>query len=179
MLVAKEKRKENIAEYILYLYQIEDLIRAFKLDMSLIENKLVSSYKADEKTSQEITQWYQNLVTIMEKEGIREKGQMQFLSNLISDVNSLHLKLLETKKFPSYIQNFQSVAGLLTELKIKNTTAKNDFDLAITSIYGFLLLKIQQKNISAETTDAIKRISQWVAALSKIYLDLEKGKLDI
>ena len=54
MLVAQQKRKENIAEYILYLYQIEDLIRAFHLDISKIEIKLVSQYQVDEKTKQEI-----------------------------------------------------------------------------------------------------------------------------
>ena len=50
MLVAKQKRKENIAEYILYLYQVEDLIRAFQLDMDIIENQLVSRYDAGEET---------------------------------------------------------------------------------------------------------------------------------
>ena len=179
MLVAKQKRKENIAEYILYLYQIEDLIRAFKLDMSLIEDKLVSNYKADEKTSQEITNWYLNLVMMMEKEGIQEKGHLRFLSNLINDVNNFHLKLIETKKDVSYIQIFQSVAGLISELKVKNATAKNDIDLAITAIYGFLLLKIQQKKISDETTEAIKRISHWLAGLSRLYLIYEEGKLEI
>ena len=62
MLVAQQKRKENIAEYILYLYQVEDLIRAFQLDMNLINEKLVASYRVDEKTSKDISAWYENLV---------------------------------------------------------------------------------------------------------------------
>ena len=77
MLVAKQKRKENIAEYILYLYQIEDMIRAFKLDMKLIEERLVANYKADDKTKAAITDWYANLVLMMDKEKIREKGHYQ------------------------------------------------------------------------------------------------------
>ena len=28
MIIAQKKRKENIAEYLLYMWQIEDLIRA-------------------------------------------------------------------------------------------------------------------------------------------------------
>ena len=54
MFVAQQKRKENIAEYILYMYQIEDLIRAFKLDMDLIQHNLISKYKVDEKGTNEI-----------------------------------------------------------------------------------------------------------------------------
>lgn len=178
MLVAKQKRKENIAEYILYLYQIEDLIRAFKFDISLIEERLVSNYKADETTSKAITAWYENLLTMMEKERIQEKGHLQFLTNLISDVNDFHLKLIETNGDKVYVQTFKTVAGLVEELKQKNQSAKNDVDLAIDAIYGFLLLKMQQKEISIDTTEAIKRLSSWLGALSKLYKDFETGDFE-
>jgi hypothetical protein len=178
MLVAKQKRKQNIAEYILYIYQVEDLIRAFKLDMDLINDRLVSRYDADEKTKEAISAWYENLVVMMNKEGIQEKGHLQFLSNLIADANQFHLKLMETGQDTLYTQIFHSVAGLLTELKEKNTEAKGDFDLGITAVYGFLLLKMQKKNISIDTTEAIKRISNWLSALSKLYRDFESGDLE-
>ncbi|MBN1986608.1 MAG: DUF4924 family protein [Prolixibacteraceae bacterium] len=178
MLIAKQKRKENIAEYILYLYQVEDLIRAFRLDMNLIEKQLVKSYRADENTSKEITDWYSNLVIMMDKEGIREHGHLQFLVNLIDDVNQVHLKLMETGVDSIYVTTFQSVAGLITELKQKNKEAQNDVDLSITAIYGFLLLKMQKKAISDETSDAIKRISQWLGLLSKMYKKYEEGDLE-
>ncbi len=178
MLVAKQKRKENIAEYILYLYQVEDLIRAFKFDMSLIEEKLVSNYVADETTSKAIADWYKNLVVMMEKEKIQEKGHLQFITNLISDVNDFHLKLMETQEDKMYVQAYKLVAGLVEELKQKNSEAKNDVDLGITAIYGFLLLKMQQKQISIDTTEAIKRISAWLSALSKLYKDFENGDFE-
>ncbi len=178
MLVAKQRRKENIAEYILYLYQVEDLIRAFKGDMELIEQRLVANYKADEKTAEAIRAWYQNLATMMEKEHIEEKGHLQFLTNLISDVNDFHLKLIETSKDGSYVQAFNAAAGLVEELKQKNPTAKNDVELGISSIYGFLLLKMQKKDISVDTTEAIKRISNWLSSLSKLYRDFEAGDFE-
>ncbi|MDX1285089.1 MAG: DUF4924 family protein [Draconibacterium sp.] len=178
MLVAKQKRKENIVEYILYLYQVEELIRAFKLDMELIRERLVSNYKADEATSEAIAEWYENLVAMMEKERIQEKGHLQFITNLIGDVNDFHLKLVETQKDGLYVQTFQSAAGLLTELKEKNPSAKNDVDLGISSVYGYLLLKMQQKDITIDTTEAIKRISSWLSALSKLYKEFEKGEFE-
>ena len=33
MIVAKQKRKEKIAEYLLYMWQVEDLIRANQFDI--------------------------------------------------------------------------------------------------------------------------------------------------
>lgn len=178
MLVAQKKRKENIAEYILYLYQVEDLIRAFHFDMDLINDKLVTKYQADEKTSGEISEWYKNLLAMMEKEGIQKKGHFQFITNLLSELNEFHLRLLETKADNIYISIFQAVAGLVNELKQKNPEAITDVQVAIDGIYGYLMLKIQQKEITDETEEAVKRLSHWLAHLSKLFRDYEKGDLE-
>ncbi len=179
MLIAKQKRKENIAEYILYLYQVEDLIRAFQFDMNLIQEKLIANYQADEKASDKITDWYNNLVVMMEKEGIKEKGHLQFLTNLISDINEFHIKLMNTGTEKVYVQNFKSVSGLITELKQKNKIAKNDIQLGLDTVYGFLLLKMKKAEISDGTINAVKQLSQWLGILSKLYKDFEAGKLDL
>jgi hypothetical protein len=42
-----------------------------------------------------------------------------------------------------------------------------------------MLLKIQQKEVTEETKDAVKRLSQWLAFLSKLYKDFESGDLEI
>ena len=179
MLVAKQKRKENIAEYVLYLYQIEDLIRAFQFDMNLIQEKLVANYQATEEISAEIVDWYNNLVVMMEKEGIRENGHLQFLTNLIADINEFHMKLMANDTEKAYIQNFKSVAGLITELKQKNKIAKNDIQLGLDTVYGFLLLRMKKAEISTGTENAVKQLSAWLGFLSKLYKDFEVGDLEL
>jgi hypothetical protein len=179
MLIAQKKRKENIAEYILYLYQVEDLIRAFSLDMDLINNKLVKSYKADEKTAAEISAWYKNLVVMMEKEGRQETGHLQFLQNLTDDLNEFHLKLLESEVVAKYSTQFKPVAGMINELRLKNPSNTGDVQVAMDGIYGYLILKIKQQEISEETHQAVKSMSQWLAHLSKLYKDYEAGDLQL
>ncbi len=44
MIIAEQKRRENIAEYLLYMYQVEDMIRANKLDFDSIERTLISKF---------------------------------------------------------------------------------------------------------------------------------------
>ena len=50
MLIALQKRKENIAEYILYLWQVEDLLRALQFSPEAIYSTLVAKTEgADEQ----------------------------------------------------------------------------------------------------------------------------------
>lgn len=42
MLIAQQKRKQNIAEYILYLWQLEDLLRALQFSPEAIYSQLVA-----------------------------------------------------------------------------------------------------------------------------------------
>jgi hypothetical protein len=178
MIAAQQKRKENIVEYILYIYQIEDFIRALQFNISNIEMQLVSQYQVDDKTRIEILDWYKNLVVMMEKEGIREKGHLQFLVNQINDLNEFHLKLMETEINKEYVGVFQSISGLITELNQKNKSVKNDLQISIDAIYGFLLLKMQQKEVTNETIEALKRLSSWLGLLSKLYKDFELEVFD-
>jgi hypothetical protein len=178
MLTAQQKRKENIVEYILYLYQIEDLIRAFQFDIAKIKSNLITQYQVDEKIKLEISEWYKNLVVMMQKEGVQDKGHMQFLTNLINDLNELHLKLMETGIEKAYVSEFQTVSGLITELNLKGKVVNNDVQTSLDAVYGFLLLKMQKKEITAETTEAIKRLSKWLGILSKLFKDFEEGSLE-
>lgn len=179
MRIAQQKRKENIAEYILYLYQIEDLIRAFGLDMSKINEFLVHSYRADKEETKKISAWYENLMLMMQKEGKQHTGHLQFLSNLLNELGEFHLRLMQNEADPMYVRIYQAVAGLLLELKKKNSTAASDVEVAIDGVYGYLLLKIQKKEISEETKEAMTRVSQWLAYLSKLYKDYESGDLEM
>ncbi len=179
MLIAKQLRRENIAEYILYLFQVEDLIRAFYSDEELIQKQLVAKYQTDEITSEQIAEWYINLARMMEKEGIQKAGHLRFLTNIVNELNEFHLSLLKTEVDPKFVQNFRSVAGLLSELRKKTNTDANDIQLALDSVYGFLLLKLKNAEISAETTEAMKSLGYWLSVLSKHYKDFEAGEMEM
>lgn len=57
MKIAQAKRKENIAEYLLYMWQVEDIIRAFNLDINAIKENIIDHYDVDEQEKKEITDW--------------------------------------------------------------------------------------------------------------------------
>ena len=69
MLTAKKKRRENIAEYILYLWQLEDLLRALQFSPEAIYSQLVQPSGLTEAQKQETFLWYMDIVNLLREEG--------------------------------------------------------------------------------------------------------------
>lgn len=75
MIIASEKRKNNIAEYLLYMWQIEDLIRANKFDIESIRANVIDRFEGlSPEDKHRMEEWYESLVDMMRREGIVEKG---------------------------------------------------------------------------------------------------------
>ena len=98
MIVARQKRKENIAEYLLYMWQVEDLIRANNFDMDAIRRTVVDRYDQPAEVREEIARWYEELLEMMRSEGVKEKGHIQLNKNVIITLTDLHLRLLKSPK---------------------------------------------------------------------------------
>ena len=179
MLVAREKRKTNIAEYILYMWQVEDLLRACLFDVGLIQSKLVSRFNADEKTAKEISEWYNNLSLMMEKEHITEKGHLQVIVNLTNDLNEFHLKLIETQADEKYLQLYRMNQDAISELIQKSGgSVQNEVEACLNALYGVLLLKLKNVEISPLTQHTVEGFGQLIGHLSARYIQFENDDFD-
>ena len=62
MYIAQELRKKNIAEYILYMWQVEDTIRAFGCQLSRIRREYIEQFDYTDEQKEEETDWFGNLI---------------------------------------------------------------------------------------------------------------------
>lgn len=175
MIIASQKRKENIAEYLLYMWQIEDLIRAYNLDMELIEQNIISKYNIDEETRRQMVEWYESLIDMMRREDVVKSGHLQLNKNIIIQLTDLSNMLLKDPRYTEYSAEFYKALPFIVELRAKaHENAVGEIETCFTALYGMLLMKLQGKTISPETTVAIKQISHFLAVLSHYYkLDAE------
>lgn len=177
MLVAQKQRKENIVEYMLYMWQVENLIRANGLDMQKIEDTIVKKYQTDSPEQyQEIYDWWDNLTEMMRLEKKEERGHLQVTQGLMNDVYNFHLYLLTQPEEAAYQNAFQTAWSDLSvlEKKIPQGDKLHHVELALTGIYDYFVLKLQGKTILADTTNAVMRISHFMALLSAKYLKAER-----
>ncbi len=179
MFAAKKKRKENIIEYIIYMYQIEDTIRACRLDFDKIKNLVISEYDLNKKEKKEIEDWYGGLLNQMKSEGIEKNGHLQFVKNILSDVNELHLWLLKNAQNSTYSKTYNQVRPLLMEyLARTKTDYEHEIEIAINVIYAYIMLKMQKKEIGEETFEAVTEISRLLSLLASNYKNYEAGNFE-
>jgi len=179
MLIAQEIRKTNIAEYILYMWQVEDLLRACSFNAELIDKKLVSRFNADEETTKRIAAWYNNLAIMMEKEHVREKGHLQVLVNLVSDLNEFHLKLLETQKDDEYVKLYKLNKDTISEFIHKSGgSVQTEVEACLNALYAVMLLKLKNAEITPLTQNTMQGFGRMIGHLSARYIQFENDDFD-
>lgn len=179
MFIAKELRKKSIAEYLLYMWQIEDIIRAMGCSLPLIRKAYISKFTdyTDEQKEDEID-WFGNLVRMMNEEGKRDQGHLNINDIIVRDLVDLHQRLLQSNKFPIYNAEYYKVLPFIVELRGKGDKNISEIETCLDALYGIMMLRMQKKEISPETEHAIKEISTFIGMLSDYYLKNETEGLD-
>lgn len=179
MFIAKELRKKSIAEYLLYMWQIEDIIRAMGCSLPLIRKAYVSKFTdyTDEQKEEELD-WFGNLVRMINEEGKREQGHLDINTIVVKDMADLHNRLLKSDKFPIYNAEYYKVLPFIVELRNRGDKDVNEIETCLDALYGIMMLRMQKKEITPETEHAVKEISTFIGLLSDYYIKEESEGLD-
>lgn len=180
MIIAREKKKKNIIEYILYMFQIENSLRALQLDTDQVEKQLIAKYDQPDEVKKEIREWYRGLITMMKEEKIETKGHLQFLRNTINDLYGIHIMILKSGEDKKYEEVFNDARNDLALLQKKTGhDSAHEVETGLEGIYGYLLLQIRNREITAETREAIRKITEWLYLLATRYRQFESGEKEL
>ena len=179
MFIAEKLRQENIAEYLLYMWQVEDTIRAYGCDAERIAREYVPQFRLDAEKAAKLSQWYANLCAMMRSEGVREKGHLQINRNVTAELAELSQQLLESHNFPRYRSAYFRALPDIMELRKKgNASTLSDIEVCFNALYGVMLLRLGKKPVSEGTEAAAKEISGVIALLAAYYRENRKKPLD-
>lgn len=178
MFIAQELRKKSIAEYLLYMWQMEDLIRAYGCSLSRLRREYIDKFDYTDEQKDEETDWFGNLIRMMNEEGRRQEGHLQINKIIVKDLADLHNRLMLSGKFPFYNAEYYKVLPFIVELRNKGDKEVNEIENCLDALYGVMLLRLQQKPVSDETESAIKEITTFIGMLSDYYIKDRTEGLD-
>ena len=176
MIISQQLRKTNIAEYVLYMWQVEDIIRAYQCDLSAIKREYISRFDLTDEQRDEMVDWYGNLIRMIREEGLTAGGHIQINKIVVQQMNELHAQLLSSPKFPFYNAEYYKVLPFIVELRNKGSKDISEIETRLNALYGVMMLRLQQKEVSKSTENAVKEITTFLGMLSDYYKkDKEEG----
>ena len=176
MYIAQQLRKNNIAEYLLYMWQVEDLLRAYECSLSRVRREYIDRFNYTDEQKEEMTDWYGDLIRMMNQEGCRENGHLQINRVVMQQLVELNAQLLSSTKFPFYTSEYYKVLPYIVELRKRGNAEEPEIETCFNALYGTMMLRLQKKEISPDTSHAIKEITTFIGMLSDYFKkDKEEG----
>jgi hypothetical protein len=176
MIISEQLRKTNIAEYIIYMWQTEDMVRSLDYDIDKIQLQIIDKYDTDTKTKQNIKKWYLGIIRMSELENIKKSGHLQVITNLVNDLNELHVWLLNQPEEISYKIKYETALPAIRDLSSKMKNApENDIDICLHGLYAIMLLKMKNIELSKATQSAIETFRDLISVLAFKYKEREEN----
>lgn len=168
MNIAENKKRTNISEYIIHMYQTEDLIRAFDFDMDNIRQYVIKHIPVDEAEKEELAGWYQGIMKKMEQEGVNEKGHLQETQKHVDELTDLAEKLkVEDDRFKAI---YDSAKPHIDEgLEFAKGEINGEIQICLNGIYGLLLARMNGREVPEELMTGINSFGEVLSYLSYKY----------
>ncbi|CAG5085834.1 DUF4924 family protein [Parvicella tangerina] len=178
MYISRQKREENIAEFVLYMWQIEDVIRACNLDLAKIEKTIIANQDLEEAQKEELKKWYKDLCNKMKIQKIEKVGHLREVNEVVEELSMLHNSLLTYYKDEKYIEFYSFAEQFIDEFKkVSNNPKASNIEVMFTALYAKLILKLQGKDISSSTEEAFDAFRNVLAYLASKYKQMQNGEL--
>lgn len=171
MTTAAIKKESHIVEYVLYVWQMEDVARAAKFDVGALRSMFAGQEDED-------LDWILDLARTMKLERLEETGHVVHIQETLTEMALLHDLLVGPMEDPIYVKSFQAAEPLLNELNERKM--KGDYshpvERMLTALYGWLVLRMRKEEVSLETEAAMVAIREMANSLAKGHLKIYSGQ---
>jgi len=179
VFIAHKLKRENICEYLLYMWQVEDLIRAFDLNIDAINKHIIAPYPVSDDERKSLYSWYESLIEMMRLENVQAEGHLQLNKNIIIELDEFHSLFIRSGKDAGYNAKFYHVLPSITQLRKQSDAVLSDIELCFNFQYGIMMLRMKKVAITPETLQVQTEISKFMVLLAKNYQLYKSGELDL
>lgn len=172
-------QNENVAEYLLYIFQIEALVRTIDLDIKRLENELLAPAFTDPAKLAHQLSWYKDVIDEMQQRSLQKEGHLEHVDEILMELIYLHNTLLTILNDEKYKGLCEHANEALQAFKLKSNMAnRHDIEVLLHAMFMKLQLKMKKQEISAETEAAFDLFRIQLAYLSKNYQRMKAGELN-
>ena len=180
MFVAQEKLQSNIAEYIIYIYQVEDMVRAYQFDIEKIQQNIIRPQVKSPSLEGEVVKWYEDIISEMKSRKLESKGHLHRVGEVMTELILLHTTLKDVVLDKKYIELLNRAEAHIDSFREKSDLGDVHLvEVCFNAIYMKFLLRLQKKEISQESEDAFDTMRIILAYLTKGYHEMKAGNMEM
>lgn len=162
------EQSKNITEYIIEIYRKEDLMRAYKFDLEKFGTQVINFFPLTPKEKLAEVNHYEAFMNQMKAQGLEKSGHLQKVNELVAQLDQLHINLKSSDD--AYLRVYDAAKPYIEEnLKIAGDAVSSEVQICLNGIYGFLLLKIEERPIKPEEQKMIDQFGNLLSLLSYKY----------
>jgi len=167
-------KENNISEYIIQLFRKEDLVRAFEFDLEKIGSHVINHLPITNIEKLGEVNYYEDLIVKMKDQGIEKEGHTTEVYDLIKSLESLCSDLLV--KDDHFIEVYNNAKSAIDDnKKLSKGKIKSDIQICLNGVYGFLLLRLNGKEIDEENKSKVEKFGDVLSYLSSKYNEITKS----
>ena len=176
MTLSESKKKAHIVEYILFLWQIEDLIRAADFNPEILENWAEDTANQEGTDPEKEKEWIVALAADMRSQGKVEQGHASSVREPLVELAHLHEMLVGPLEDLRYKEAFDTAEPMIKELSAKQPgPSGHPVEQLLIALYGWLMLRMKKQAVSAETEAGFVAFRNWANALAKGHIRVYYG----
>lgn len=169
--LADKKKKQNIGEYIIYMYQMEDLLRSYAFNMDDIRQYVISHYPVSDTEKKEIADWFQQLANQMETEKVKASGHLSATQQEVQKLSQIHWELLKNDQDYFSIYHKAKPHIITSIMAAKGKETGNEIQVCLNGIYGLLLCRLTGKKLDSEQEEAASAFGNVLSYLNLRYME--------
>ncbi len=178
MFISQEKLQNNIAEYVIYMYQVEDMVRAYNFNIEKIRTQVIRPQVKSDSLEAEAVKWYKEVITEMKTRDLLKKGHLHRLGEVITEMIYLHNTLKDVVEDKKYLDLIDAAEENVEAFQKKSDLGAIHFvEVCFQALYMKLLLKLQGKEIGAESEAAFDTMRIILAYLTQAYHQMKAGDM--
>ncbi|MCA6077911.1 DUF4924 family protein [Fulvivirga sedimenti] len=169
--IADSKLKNNVSEFIIYMYQMEDLCRVYQFNIADIEQYVIHHFPVSSEEKVLLKVWFESLMEQMKNEQIEESGHLAEVQQYVNRLLDLKNRLLTTDEEFAAVYNAARphIRQSLMEANAVGKKINSDIQVCLNGIYGLLLCRMNGREVPEELNDGIDAFGNVLSYLSFKY----------
>lgn len=170
MEIDERKKKQNLAEYIIYLWRTEDLLRSYELNLEKIDSQMISFIEDTPEHKVDLKRWYGSLIEQMREEKVDKSGHLKVSHALVHELTKVHRTLLEDPIDTAYSDLYEmALPDIQNNLRLAAGKIENEVEICLNGVYGLMLLRLYDRPVNDEMMKMIDLFGSLLSYLSYRY----------